>query len=202
MGNPSGCDGYHRPLASECTILTRLAESWRPAKAEARRAESLKRRKKVNMYSHGIRLLAMVFLVIPALGGGETATPNSKPDTATKTEIRRVPATYTNPASGKEMFKSYCASCHGEDAKGSGPAAPALKTPPADLTALAAKNGGKYPEEHVATVIQGDALMPAHGAKDMPVWGPVFLSLGQHSQAEAHLRIRNLVKYVGTLQVK
>jgi mono/diheme cytochrome c family protein len=40
------------------------------------------------------------------------------------------------------MFRSYCAVCHGLDAKGSGPAAPALKMEPADLTTLAKENQG------------------------------------------------------------
>ena len=37
---------------------------------------------------------------------------------------------------GRDLFESYCATCHGRDGKGAGPVAGALKTPPADLTAL------------------------------------------------------------------
>ena len=59
------------------------------------------------------------------------------------TTVKREAAPLTSPASGKEMFTSYCASCHGKDAKGNGPAANALKQLPADLTTLATRNGGK-----------------------------------------------------------
>jgi mono/diheme cytochrome c family protein len=100
------------------------------------------------------------------------------------------------------MFKAYCASCHGVDGKGDGPAAPALKTPPTDLTLLAQKNGGTFPEAHVANVIQGIVLTPAHGSKGMPVWGPIFEAMGQHQPAEVQLRIRNLTSYLATIQQK
>ena len=52
----------------------------------------------------------------------------------------------TNASSGEEMFVTYCAVCHGRDAKGGGPAARALRVPAADLTQLTAKNNGKFPE--------------------------------------------------------
>ena len=64
-----------------------------------------------------------------------------------KTEIKHATASPTSAASGKEMFKAYCASCHGEDAKGDGPAAAALKQPPADLTALAKATGASPGDE-------------------------------------------------------
>jgi hypothetical protein len=47
-----------------------------------------------------------------------------------------IPVTKTSPTSGRQMFSSYCAPCHGVDGRGHGPAATALKTPPADLTGL------------------------------------------------------------------
>ena len=43
----------------------------------------------------------------------------------------------SNSTSGKQMFGDYCAPCHGLSGKGDGPAASALKIPPADLTQLA-----------------------------------------------------------------
>jgi cytochrome c553 len=43
---------------------------------------------------------------------------------------------------GQADYESLCAVCHGTSGKGDGPAAPALETRPADLTRLAAKNGG------------------------------------------------------------
>src|SRR5579863_112949 len=118
------------------------------------------------------------------------------------TTIKHVPITNVPPTSGKEMFKSYCAVCHGADAKGGGPAASALKTPPPDLTTIAEKAGGKYPAAHVAAVIRNQADMTSHGSKDMPVWGPLFSSLSQGNEGQVQQRIANLVDYIESLQVK
>jgi mono/diheme cytochrome c family protein len=119
-----------------------------------------------------------------------------------KPEIKHVPAPSTSAASGKQMFNAYCASCHGVDAKGDGPAASALKSPPADLTQLAKSNGGKYPALRVSSALTGTAELAAHGNKDMPVWGPIFYRMGGGSEAEEHQRIANLNHYIESLQAK
>lgn len=116
--------------------------------------------------------------------------------------LKHVPITQTSATSGKEMFKNYCAVCHGTDGKGSGPAASALKTPPSDLTTLAQNNGGKYPSAHVSAVIRGQAALPSHGSQDMPVWGPLFSSISQGHEDQIQQRVANLVNYIGTLQAK
>jgi mono/diheme cytochrome c family protein len=100
------------------------------------------------------------------------------------------------------MFINYCASCHGRDGKGSGPAASALKTTPVDLTALTKKNGGKFPDAHVATVLRGQADLAAHGSKEMPVWGPVFWQMSGGHESEVTQRVSNLTKYIESLQEK
>jgi mono/diheme cytochrome c family protein len=81
---------------------------------------------------------------------------------AQETKLKKEPVKVTSPASGREMFVSYCAPCHGQDAKGDGPAAAALKTAPADLTTLAKRNNGKYPDAKVASVLRwsGDSRIP------------------------------------------
>ena len=116
--------------------------------------------------------------------------------------VKHVPIKAVNPASGQEMFKSYCAVCHGEDGKGNGPAASALKVPPTDLTTLAQKNGGKYPSMHVSSVVRGEADLPAHGTKDMPVWGALFFRLSQGHEAEVQQRVANLNQYIESIQAK
>jgi len=122
--------------------------------------------------------------------------------TAAKPKVQTVPAKYTSPASGKDMFNTYCASCHGTDGKGNGPAASAMKSGVPDLTTLAKKHGGNYPDLHVSQTILGDIRMEAHGSKEMPVWGPVFSRLSKQSNAEIQQRIHNLTGYIGTLQQK
>ena len=116
--------------------------------------------------------------------------------------VKHVPIANVSPTSGKAMFDNYCAVCHGKDAKGNGPAASAMKTAPSDLTALAQKNGGKYPSAHVAAILRGQASTPSHGSQDMPVWGPLFSSISQGHDTQVHQRISNLVAYVETLQTK
>ena len=116
--------------------------------------------------------------------------------------VKRVPIKNTASNSGKEMFDSYCAVCHGKNGKGNGPAASALKTPPTDLTLLAKKSDGKYPASHVAAVIRGQATTPSHGSQDMPVWGPLFSSISQGHESQVQQRITNLVTYIESLQAK
>ena len=118
------------------------------------------------------------------------------------TAVKHVPIKNTPSNDGKNMFDNYCAVCHGKDARGTGPAAPALKTSPTDLTALAKNNSGKYPAQHVAAVIRGQTTTPSHGSQDMPVWGPLFASISQGHEGQVQQRITNLVDYVGTLQAK
>jgi mono/diheme cytochrome c family protein len=117
--------------------------------------------------------------------------------------VKRVPAPNVNAASGKDMYVAYCASCHGATGAGNGPAASSLKTPPADLTQLASKNGGNFPYAKVQQSIKGDAEMPsAHGSKEMPVWGPTLWQLSRNNQAQTQLRIKNITDYIASLQKK
>jgi mono/diheme cytochrome c family protein len=108
----------------------------------------------------------------------------------------------TSPASGRQMFQEYCAVCHGRDGNGGGPAAAALKIPPADLTTLSQRNHGKFPGNKVFDTIKGDSDTPAHGSKEMPIWGDLFLSMSHGSPGEVQQRISNLTSYIATLQTK
>jgi mono/diheme cytochrome c family protein len=140
--------------------------------------------------------LAVVLLLISVLAVAQEAPAKTPPT------VKHVPITSTSPTSGKTMFENYCAVCHGKDGKGGGPAASALKVPPTDLTQLAKKEGGKYPSAHVAAVLRGQAELPSHGSKDMPVWGPLFSSISQGHESIVQQRVANLVDYIGTLQAK
>lgn len=113
-----------------------------------------------------------------------------------------VPAPRTEATNGKQMYGSYCASCHGVDGKGTGPVAKALKTQPADLTALAKTNGGKFPAAHIVSVLQFGAAISAHGAVEMPAWGPVLGSMNQTTPQERALRISNLSRFLQSIQAR
>jgi len=119
-----------------------------------------------------------------------------------KKEIKHVPVRPTSAASGEEMYKNYCAVCHGTDGKGSGPAAEALKVPPTDLTTLAERNGGKYPALKISSMIRGEAPVPAHGSREMPIWGKLFWNMSSGHASEVQQRVGNLNKYIESLQKK
>jgi mono/diheme cytochrome c family protein len=104
--------------------------------------------------------------------------------------------------SGVEMYKQYCSACHGAAGKGDGPAANALRIPPANLTTLAKRHGGKFPTDYVASVLQFGPGMTAHGSPDMPTWGPLFQILDNQDKPAVQQRIKNLCDYLATLQAK
>ena len=79
-----------------------------------------------------------------------------------------------DPDIGKSEFQSSCASCHGTDAKGKGPVSDQLKIPPPDLTMLAKSNNGVFPTSAVYETINGLKTVPAHGTREMPIWGERF----------------------------
>ncbi len=116
--------------------------------------------------------------------------------------VKKTPIQSTSPASGEEMFKTYCAACHGKDAKGAGPASADLKTTPPDLTTLAKRHDGKFPEDYVSSVLRNGVKAPAHGSSEMPVWGPLFSSVSGGDQAIVNMRISNLVRYLESVQAK
>ncbi len=106
------------------------------------------------------------------------------------------------PVSGPKLYQAYCAVCHGADGKGDGPAAASLKTWPGDLTTIAKRNGGTFPMLHVCETIGGERPIPAHGTRDMPVWGPVFRSMAHGHADNAQLRTENLAGYIESIQEK
>jgi mono/diheme cytochrome c family protein len=105
---------------------------------------------------------------------------------------------------GQDLFSFYCATCHGADARGNGPVAAALKTPPPDLTRLARRNGGSFPRGRVVQFIAGGGttLRGAHGSPEMPVWGPIFRALDPSDERLVLIRIENIVQYLESIQAK
>ena len=113
-----------------------------------------------------------------------------------------IPAPKTDPTNGKLMFTSYCAPCHGADGRGNGPVAPALKAHPTDLTGLAKANHGKYPDNHIVSVLRFGNQSIAHGSAQMPVWGTVFTRMSKVNSQERDLRTANLSRYLESIQAR
>jgi mono/diheme cytochrome c family protein len=100
-----------------------------------------------------------------------------------------------NDLSGAESYRVYCASCHGVDGKGGGPAAPALKKAPADLTQISKRNHGDFPAFRVTHIIDGYEIEAVHGSREMPVWGDYF-----RDKLLLELREHNLTEYLRSIQ--
>ena len=100
---------------------------------------------------------------------------------------------------GPNLFRAYCASCHGADAKGKGPAASALKSKVPDLTLLTKRNGGRFPEVRVRKIIMGEDVLAVHGSREMPVWGPIFHQI-EWDVDRGNVRLDNLAKYLESIQ--
>jgi mono/diheme cytochrome c family protein len=119
---------------------------------------------------------------------------------AAQTE-RRAPLVIDSMV-GSDLFRFYCASCHGADGRGSGPLAQALRTPPADLTSIARRHRGTFPRSQVTAYVSGEQPdVVAHGPRTMPVWGPIFRALDT-SDVRTTMRIDNLVSYIESIQKK
>jgi len=110
----------------------------------------------------------------------------------------QLPPTYV--PSGRLMYKQYCATCHGADAKGHGPMAAALKVPPPDLTTLAKRHDGKFPYDYVSNVLEFGPGFPSHGSSEMPTWGPIFRYYDKQNEKIVKLRIKHLCDYLASLQ--
>jgi mono/diheme cytochrome c family protein len=121
----------------------------------------------------------------------------------TQTTGPQNPSLVISSMYGRDLFEFYCASCHGRDGHGSGPAVPALKVAPPDLTTIATRNGGTFPHSRVESFVTGDRdqLTPAHGSKEMPVWGPIFRGLDANDTINK-VRVANIVEYVESIQAK
>lgn len=106
--------------------------------------------------------------------------------------------------SGAEMYESLCASCHGVRGEGDGPVAPLIKVHVPDLTRIAEREGGEFPADDVHRTIDGRFDRPAHGSRDMPVWGWQFYrSETAHDPAErarVDAMIDKLVEYLRSIQ--
>jgi len=120
---------------------------------------------------------------------------------AQQTTVKQVPPKPTTSVAGKDLFQQYCAVCHGPDGKGNGPAAPALKNHPTDLTQISRNNGGKFPEDRIMQILKGEASVTAHGNQAMPVWGKVFSNMSTNLVV-TQSRMHGLVQYIDDMQAK
>jgi mono/diheme cytochrome c family protein len=108
----------------------------------------------------------------------------------------------TGSEAGEMIFRSICVSCHGKDARGEGPVAASLKTKPANLRLIAQRRNGSFPYDEIAQYIDGRQAPPAHGTREMPVWGDALATAAPEPEREQRrkLRIEEVVAYLKTIQ--
>ena len=128
-------------------------------------------------------------LTLVALGGCTSTVVDDRPVTA---------------LSGAELYERLCSSCHGATAHGDGPVAPLIKTGVPDLTLMAQRSSGEFPADGVRGVIDGRSERPAHGPRDMPVWGWQLYDPSARSDDAAREQvdgvIDRLVSYLQSVQ--
>ena len=115
-------------------------------------------------------------------------------------EVGSTPVQITD--SGRELFRVYCAGCHGASGHGDGPLAASMKRRPGDLTRFAMRNGGGvFSRTLTARIIDGRTPVPGHGGPDMPAWGDAFRATGSGlSEESVKERIDRLVDYIEEIQ--
>jgi len=113
-------------------------------------------------------------------------------------ETLQNPVTVT-PATGRELFATYCASCHGPNGRGGGPVADQLRHDTPDLTRFAARNGGVFPSARLEQIIDGRGI-PAHGTREMPVWGDAFSRMRGADRDTVRARVEAITRFIESIQ--
>ncbi|MBD3764489.1 MAG: c-type cytochrome [Rhodobacterales bacterium] len=119
-----------------------------------------------------------------------------------------LPEAMTPPPSGAQDYATFCAACHGSAGRGDGPAAEGQSPAPADLTGLAARNGGTFPMLSVMGKIYGYAGVPGATptAGAMPEFGSllegqtVLFDAGDGIASPTPLRLVQIAQHLQTLQ--
>lgn len=108
--------------------------------------------------------------------------------------------------SGPVLYATHCAACHGADGTGEPATERVLGVGVGDLSMLTASNGGDYPAEFVARVVDGRGGPGPHAipGKRMPAWGRLLQEgdTAEAREAIAATRIQAITDYVRTLQTE
>jgi mono/diheme cytochrome c family protein len=143
--------------------------------------------------AHRIRIATSAILTCVLVTAGGAADPGGFPPEAPTPE---------SVEDGRQLFRIYCVGCHGLSARGDGPAAGRLRTPPTDLTRIEPAEDGTFPRERIHRAIGGIEETPGHGPREMPLWGFAFSQLDSDADPgdQVRSRIASLVDYLETLQ--
>ncbi|HEY2171658.1 MAG TPA: c-type cytochrome [Candidatus Angelobacter sp.] len=129
---------------------------------------------------------------------GLFAAASTAPDEKVKKQ-QHDPGRLTQSLRGVDIYRAHCATCHGVEGKGDGPAAPALNTKMPDLSTISQRSGGIFPVGRVRKIIIGDEVIPGHGSREMPIWGPIFHQI-QEDRDYGDVRLQNIIDYLKSIQ--
>ena len=105
--------------------------------------------------------------------------------------------------SGERIYRVSCAACHGANAQGTGPVAPLLTVKVPDLTRIAARRDGAFPDIEIFRIIDGQSQLQGHGPRHMPVWGYEFFGDDPDDEVahrQATEKIDRLVAWLRSIQ--
>jgi mono/diheme cytochrome c family protein len=131
---------------------------------------------------------AGVLLIFAALVGLPLATSQERPQ---KQDYN----------SGEYLYRTHCASCHGQTGRGDGPAASTFQKPLSDLATLSSRAGGQFPRAEVTRIVDGRQKTQGHKPGSMPEWGRI-LQLLEGDDRVAQQRIETVVTYLESIQRK
>ena len=138
-------------------------------------------------------LIAAAMLLFSLVCTAQSQNPSATPDRETQARI---------PIDGARIFQRQCATCHGTDGRGHGPASSTLKHKPANLTLISQRNGGKFPYQRVKETIEGkEPGWLALGNREMPIYGPIFHEV-ESDQDWGEVRLEAITKQVESIQRK
>ena len=152
-----------------------------------------------------LRFSRLVIVVLAVIGLAASAAAQSRPPIG-NLKVVVVPARATYDVDGAALYEVYCASCHGKDLKGYGPAGRFTRVQPIDLTiAHAGHTTQRDRAMHIAASLGDVHSVPASQSMnqttlDMPDWVPIFKAMSHASQCGAALRIANVSNYIASLQ--
>ena len=104
---------------------------------------------------------------------------------------------------GDHLFATYCAACHGANARGNGFANEYLKVTAPDLTLIASRRHGQFSAPEIYKIIDGQSSSDFDVHRHMPLWGYEFYgdeADDQQAHQRASDRVHRLVTYLEHMQ--
>ena len=116
-----------------------------------------------------------------------------------QTTIKKTPIA----ASSQELFNSYCAVCHGNNAKGKWPSFSRTQSSPTGPNRLSQRHGGTYPTMYVERVLGSERQTSQRTEpKAAPIRKSLGFTTGGANAPQTAQRIYDLNQYIESLQAK